>query len=136
VIAESKGHLMISLRSRLAGTVAAAGGLTVAVALLIPGVAAADPTDLMAPLLNSTCSFDQVDRALHAKNPQLAQMLDANPNQKGMLKQQFDKPPAQRRAEVQQYLAQHPEAKNAQNDPRAGAMEQTIQAVADTCHSY
>ena len=127
---------MISLRSRLAGTVAAAGGLTVAAALLIPGVAAADPTDLMAPLLNSTCSFDQVDRALHAKDPQLAQMLDANPDQKAMLKKEFDQPPAQRRAEVQQYLSQHPEAKNAQNDPRAGSMQQTIQSVADACHNY
>ncbi|MBU3061287.1 hemophore-related protein [Nocardia sp. NEAU-G5] len=128
---------MTTLRSRLAGTVAAAGGLAVAAALLFPGVAAADPTDLMAPLLNSTCSFDQVDRALHAKDPQLAQMLDANPSQKAMLKQQFDQPPAQRKAEVQQYLAQHPEAKQqAQNSPQAGSMQQTIQAVADSCHNY
>jgi hemophore-related protein len=127
---------MLSLRSRLAATVASVGGLAAAAALLIPGVAAADPTDLVAPLLNSTCSFDQVDRALHAKDPQLAGMLDANPDQKAQLKQKFDEPIAQRQAEVQQYLAQHPEANQAQNDPRASGLQQTIQSVADSCHNY
>ncbi|WP_216895198.1 hemophore-related protein [Nocardia alni] len=128
---------MISPRSRLAGIALTVGGLTTAAALLTPGIAAADPTDMMAPLLNTTCSFDQVDRALHAKNPQMASILDQNPSMKAQLQQKFNEPPAQRRAEVQQYLAQNPNAaQQAQNDPRAGQLQQTMQAVADSCHNY
>src|SRR5438445_8932065 len=111
---------MISLRPRLAGTVLTVGGLTTAAALLLSGIAGADPTDLMAPLLNTTCSFDQVNRALHDKNPQLASTLDANPGIKAQLQQKFNEPIPQRRAEFQQYLAQNPSAaQQAQNDPRA-----------------
>jgi hemophore-related protein len=128
---------MISLRPRLARTVLTVGGLTTAAALLLPGIAAADPTDLMAPLLNTTCSFDQVNRALHDKNSQLASTLDANPGIKAQLQQKFNEPIPQRRAEFQQYLAQNPgAAQQAENDPRASNIEQTIQSVADSCHNY
>lgn len=120
----------------------AAAGLTVAglaagAALLVPGTASADPTELVAPLLNSTCSFAQVDAALHDKAPQLASILDANPDQKAELQAKFDQPVEQRRAEFQQYLAQHPdEAQRAQQDPRAAGLSRTIQEVADSCHNY
>ncbi|NKY84084.1 hemophore-related protein [Nocardia veterana] len=120
----------------------AAAGLTVAglaagAALLVPGTASADPTELVAPLLNSTCSFAQVDAALHDKAPQLASILDANPDQKAELQAKFDQPVEQRRAEFQQYLAQHPdEAQRAQQDPRAAGLSRTIQEVAGSCHNY
>ncbi|WP_067673333.1 hemophore-related protein [Nocardia miyunensis] len=129
---------MISLRNRRrTGTVLAIGGLATAAALLSPGIAAAAPMDMVGPLLNTTCSFDQVDRALHAKNPQLASILDSNPSQKAQLKAKFDEPVQQRRAEAQQYLAQHPETQQQiQNDPRSSSLQRTIQAVADSCHNY
>ncbi|MBO0854211.1 MAG: hemophore-related protein [Nocardia sp.] len=123
-------------RPRLTAAAVACSGL-VGAALLIPGTATADTTTMVAPLLNSTCSFAQVDAALHAKNPQLASMLDANPNQKAQLKAKFDEPVQQRQAEFRQYLAQHPDqARQAQQDPRAGGVSQTIQQVADSCHNY
>ncbi|RDI43446.1 hemophore-related protein [Nocardia mexicana] len=128
---------MTSLRARLTGAVLTVGGLATGAALLIPGTASADPTQMLAPLLNSDCTFAQVDAALHDKNPQLAQQLDANPQQKAVLQQTFDKPVEQRRAEVQQYMNEHPEAaQQAENDPRAAGASQTIQAVADSCHNY
>ncbi|MBB5913058.1 hemophore-related protein [Nocardia transvalensis] len=128
---------MTSLRTRLTGTVLTVGGIATAAALLVPGTASADPTDMVAPLLNSDCTFTQVDAALHDKNPQLASMLDANPQQKAMLQQKFDQPVEQRRAELQQYAQEHPdEAQRAQNDPRADGLKQTMQEVADSCHSY
>lgn len=112
-------------------------GLAAGAALLVPGTASADPTELVAPLLNSTCSFAQVDAALHDKAPQLASILDANPDQKAELQAKFDQPVEQRRAEFQQYLAQHPdEAQRAQQDPRAAGLSRTIQEVADSCHNY
>ncbi|WP_280335127.1 hemophore-related protein [Nocardia wallacei] len=128
---------MFSLRPRFTGAALTVGGVATAAALLIPGTASADPTELVAPLLDSDCSFAQVDAALHDKNPQLAAMLDANPEQKSMLQQKFDQPVEQRRAELQQYAQQHPDqVQQAENDPRANAVRQTIQAVADSCHNY
>ncbi|PPJ34176.1 hemophore-related protein [Nocardia nova] len=120
-----------------AATTLTAAGLAAGAALLVPATASADPTELVAPLLNSTCSFAQVDAALHDKAPQLASILDNNPDQKAELKAKFDQPVEQRRAEFQQYLAQHPdEAQRAQQDPRAAGLSSTIQEVADSCHNY
>ncbi|OBA67408.1 hypothetical protein A5780_11315 [Nocardia sp. 852002-20019_SCH5090214] len=120
-----------------AATTLTAAGLATGAALLVPATASAGPTELVAPLLNSTCSFAQVDAALHDKAPQLASILDNNPDQKAELKAKFDQPVEQRRAEFQQYLAQHPdEAQRAQQDPRAASLSSTIQEVADSCHNY
>ena len=128
---------MTSMRVRFTGAVLTIGGLATTAALLIPGTASAEPTELIAPLLTSDCTFDQVDAALHDADPAVAGRLDANPGQKQMLQQQFDQPVEQRRAAVQQYMNEHPdEAQAAENDPQAGAARQTIQTVADTCHNY
>ncbi|MBF6334191.1 hemophore-related protein [Nocardia transvalensis] len=122
----------MTLRARFA----AATGAT-ALALLIPGTASADPTEQLAPLLDSTCTFSQVDAALHDQAPQLAAILDANPDEKAQLQQLFDQPVEQRRAQVQQYLQQHPDqVQQAENDPRAAQARQIIRSVADTCHNY
>ncbi|MBF6171626.1 hemophore-related protein [Nocardia blacklockiae] len=128
---------MSSLRLRFTGAALTVGGVATTAALLFPGTASADPTELVAPLLNSDCTFAQVDAALHDKNPQLAAVLDANPEQKAMLQQKFDQPVEQRRAELQQYAQEHPDqAQRAENDPRAESVRATVQAVADSCHSY
>ncbi|AHH15536.1 hypothetical protein NONO_c07280 [Nocardia nova SH22a] len=125
------------LNRRITGTALTVAGLAAGAALLVPGTASADPTGMVAPLLNSSCSFAQVDAALHDQAPQLASILDNNPDQKAELKAKFDQPVEQRRAEFQQYLAQHPEeAQQAQQDPRASGLSQTIQQVADSCHNY
>ncbi|MBF6062187.1 hemophore-related protein [Nocardia terpenica] len=124
-------------RARFAAATLAVGTLTTVAALLIPGTASADPAELAAPLLNSTCTFDQVDAALRDKAPQLASALDADPEQKGKLKQMFDQPVEHRRAQAQAYLSQHPDqARQAENDPRAAGIGQTLRAVADSCHNY
>ncbi|MGV9675049.1 hemophore-related protein [Nocardia sp. NPDC003482] len=123
-------------RTRFALTTLAAGALT-GVAVLLPGAASAAPMDQLAPLLNSTCSFAQVDAALHDQAPQLASALDANPNAKAQLKAAFDQPIDQRRAQAEQYLAEHPDqVQQAQNDPRAAQAQQLIQRLADTCANY
>lgn len=122
---------------RITGATLTVAGLAAGAALLVPATASADPTGLVAPLLNSTCSFAQVDSALHDQAPQLASILDTNPDQKAELKAKFDQPVEQRQAEFQQYLAQHPdEAQQAEQDPRASGLSQTIQQVADSCHTY
>ena len=95
-------RLMPMLEEMLAGA-----GLAAGAALLVPATASADPTGMVGPLLNSSCSFAQVDAALHDQAPQMAAILDANPDQKAELKAKFDQPVEQRQAEFQQYLAQH-----------------------------
>lgn len=124
-------------RSRPAATALAASGLAGVAVLLSPAIAAADPMTLAGPLLNSDCSFAQIDAALHAKAPQLAAMLDSNPTQKAELQRKFDQPVEQRRAELQAMINENPDAaKDAENDPRASGLAETIRTVADSCHSY
>ncbi|AYF73400.1 hemophore-related protein [Nocardia yunnanensis] len=124
-------------RNRRTGVVLGAGAVAAVALALAPATASASPTDLVAPLLNSTCSFAQVDAALHDKAPALAQFLDQNPDTKAELKAKFDQSPAQRQAELDQYLKDNPDAANqAASDPRAGGIAAAIQQVADSCHNY
>ncbi|RJO78814.1 hemophore-related protein [Nocardia panacis] len=115
----------------------ATGGAATVAMLLGPGIAAADATSIVAPLLDSPCSFAQVDKALHAKAPILANMLDNNPAQKAELQAKFDLPPDQRRAALQQAINDNPDAAaQAQNDPRAAAIADQLAQVAAVCQSY
>ncbi|WP_216912154.1 hemophore-related protein [Nocardia noduli] len=128
---------MKRFRSRTTLAALAAGGVASAAVLLSPGIAAAAPNDLVAPLLNSDCTFAQVDAALHVESPQLAALLDANPSQKAELQRSFDQPVEQRRAELQRRIDENPEAaQQAQNDPRAAELAETIATVAAVCHNY
>ncbi|WP_406270006.1 hemophore-related protein [Nocardia sp. NBC_00881] len=122
---------------RPAVTALAAGGFATVALFLSPAIAAADPMELAAPLLDSTCSFAQVDAALHAKAPQLAAMLDANPTQKAELQRKFDQPVEQRRADLRRTIDANPEAaRDAENDPRTAQLRDTFRVVAESCHSY
>lgn len=106
-------------------------------AFIGPAVASAGPLEMAEPLLTSECSFAQVDAALHDQAPELAAMLDNNPDVKAQLQTKFDQPVEQRRAELQQYIDQNPQAaQQAQNDPQAKQLQATLQGVADTCQSY
>ncbi|MEV6774470.1 hemophore-related protein [Nocardia sp. NPDC051030] len=128
---------MSFVRNRRTGAVLGAGAIATLAVALLPGTASAAPSDLVAPLLNSTCTFTQVDAALHAKAPALASLLDQNPAQKAELQAKFDQPLAQRQAEFDAYVRDNPDAANsATSDPRAGGIAASIQAVADSCHDY
>ena len=84
-------------RARLHLGIAAAGAL--AAAVLVPGIASADPADSdSARLVNSTCSFAQIDAAMHDVTPQLAARLDQAPERKAQLADFFSKSPADRQA--------------------------------------
>ncbi|ONM50409.1 hemophore-related protein [Nocardia donostiensis] len=128
---------MTRLRSRTAIATMAVSGLATISAVISPAVASAGPAELVEPLLTSDCSFAQVDAALHDQAPDLAALLDSNPDAKAQLQAKFDQPVEQRRAELQRYLEENPQAaQQAQDDPRAAGMRDTLQRVADTCHNY
>ncbi|MGK8487452.1 hemophore-related protein [Nocardia asiatica] len=115
----------------------AAGGFATVTLVLSPAIANAGPMEYAEPLLTSSCSFAQVDAALHDQAPQLAAMLDANPSQKAELQRRFDQPVEQRRAELQRAIDANPDAaRQAENDPRAAQLRDTIRAVAESCHNY
>ncbi|GCE39603.1 hemophore-related protein [Rhodococcus sp. USK10] len=122
-------------RARLHLGIAAAGAL--AAAALVPGIASADPADTdSARLVNSTCSFAQIDAAMHDVTPRLAARLDQAPERKAQLADFFSKSPADRQA----VLDSHPQLKTRlETVPTEGpAVEWRAKAltIADTCGNY
>ncbi|TSD96639.1 hemophore-related protein [Skermania sp. ID1734] len=132
---------MKTISARLTRTAVGVTGLALAAGLALPGLAAADPaTDQARPLIDSPCSFAQLDSALHAEAPDMAARLDAHPDRKAMLAQFFNLPVNQREAALQKFLADHPDAANqlqqAQNDPRFPGVRDKLLEVANTCQNY
>ncbi len=58
------------------------------------GVASAAPD--YGPMINTTCSYDQAMRAVHAENPMAAQYLDQSPPNQQFLQQYLASSPDQR----------------------------------------
>lgn len=118
----------------------ALSGITVAGTILGAGAATADPLD--SPLMNSTCTFAQIDRALHAEHPDIAAKLDAHPDRKAMLQRMYDQPIEQRKAQAQQWMNQNPDKVQkrrqwAQSHPNEVAQHRAVEAeLANTCHNY
>ncbi|WP_067819738.1 hemophore-related protein [Nocardia inohanensis] len=125
------------VRNRRMAAMAGAGALATVALALAPATASASPADMVAPLLNTTCTWSQVDAALHAKAPALASILDQNPDTKAELKAKFEQSPEARQAELDAYLAANPDAASqAANNPNASGITAAIQQVADSCHNY
>ena len=77
------------------------GGLALSLTAGV-GVASAGPD--IGPLINTTCNYSQVVAALHAKAPDLANALSADPQAQAGLRQFLAMSPDQRR----QYVKQQP----------------------------
>ncbi|MFF0818579.1 hemophore-related protein [Rhodococcus sp. NPDC003318] len=114
-------------------------GLAAASTLLGPAVAAGSPVSSL-PLLQSTCSFTQIDAALHATAPGLGSLLDSYPQVERQLTVLFDQPADRRQREVDLYLAANPQlattADQLLTGPRAEMIHGTLAVVAATCHNY
>ncbi|MCX5045668.1 hemophore-related protein [Aldersonia sp. NBC_00410] len=122
-------------RSRLMRSGLIAGAVVATGAFLSSGTATAGPLDN--PLLDSTCSFGQVDAAAHVASPRLAAQLDMYPRAKADLQRVYDRAPADRAAEAQRYLDNNPGlAAEITNDQRYTEFEQISQQIADTCHNF
>ncbi|CAJ1496321.1 hemophore-related protein [[Mycobacterium] kokjensenii] len=101
----------------------AAGSVAVAISAG-SGFASAAPD--LGPIINTTCTYSQVTRALNAENPAAAAEFDANPNAQGMLQMFLSAPPAKR-----QQLAGMVQAM-----PEAQQYVGTITQVAGSCNNY
>ena len=88
------------------------------------GVASATPD--IGPMVNTTCTYDQAMRAVHAENPMAAQYLDQSPPN-----QQF----------LQQFMASSPDQrvnllKAIQNNPGADQAFPIFRQMMISCKNY
>ncbi|WP_054811181.1 hemophore-related protein [Nocardia arizonensis] len=130
---------MAHTRSGILRAAVALGGVAAAAALLAPGTATAQP-GAAGRLIETTCTFAQVDAALHAVAPDYAAKLDAHPDRKAKLQEFLSLPVDQRRARIQQRLDEHPGARERiqqrADTPEGKAVREKLGIVADTCHNY
>ncbi|GAB2515073.1 hypothetical protein GCM10027167_17030 [Nocardia heshunensis] len=107
--------------------------------LLIPGLASAQPAN-GSGLVNTTCTYAQVDAAIHAQAPDAAAKLDADSAKQARLQELLSLPVDQRKAKVQEFINAHPDARDkmqqAQNSPEFQQKKAAMQAVVDSCHNY
>lgn len=113
-----------------------------AIALSVGGTAAAPASAQpdLSPLINTTCSYQQVVSALTVQAPQLADELSQYPPAQAKLKRFLASPVTTREQMVQQALTAHPQWQDT-IDEKAGTPEgqqaqSVLLAVADTCGSY
>jgi hemophore-related protein len=111
-----------------------------ATATISGSVAGADPVD--GPLINSTCSYEQIDRALRVERPDVAAKIDSDPMRKAGMQLFFSRPVPERRALVQQYLNANPGGMTRLQEWEDQHPQQVRQGraladkVAATCHNY
>ncbi len=85
------------------------GGLAVSALSLSAGVASAQQD--LSPIVNTTCSYDQVVAALNDQEPALADQLETQPSSQAILRSFLASPPAQRQTTATQ-LASYPGAQS------------------------
>jgi hemophore-related protein len=109
---------------RLSLTKLAAGFGGIAIALSAgAGVASADPMDAV---INTTCTYDQVIRALNATDPANGAKLTSNQMASDILRSFLDAGPEERRAQAAQL----------QNYPAAAKYVSLVQRAAGICNNY
>ncbi|MEU2039750.1 hemophore-related protein [Nocardia niwae] len=124
--------------TRIVRAALALGGLLAAGALLVPATASAQPRP--GGLLETTCSFAQIDAAVHAQFPEFAARLDAHPDRKAKLQDFLDLPVEQRKQRAEEFADKHPEVERRfeerRDSPRAQEHRDKLRVIADTCHNY
>lgn len=111
-------------RTKMAVTIA---GLAAAAPLALgvsAGTAAAQPD--YGPIVNTTCTYDQVIRALNDQRPDLAGQFAGQPAGQAALRNFLASPPAQRQATVTML----------QGNPTARAYFGPIMQIAGSCNQY
>ncbi|MFI5780283.1 hypothetical protein [Nocardia sp. NPDC051570] len=130
---------MISLRARFTRTAVTLGGLA-ATTLLVAGTAHADMLESIDPLLNTNCSFEQVQNTMRAEYAPLADQLDADQQQGGTkwnnMRDILSVAPDQRQAKVNERRAEV-EQNVPQTDPQVvAAAKEIFQTIADHCSTH
>ena len=98
------------------------------------GVANAAPD--LSPLVNTTCSYDQVVAALNAESPEYASQLNGNPFVQSIMKQFLASSADGRQQMLQEGMAAKPNWQAKLNSPKGQQQQALVLQVARTCNSY
>lgn len=117
---------------------ALAAPLAAAAVVLVPMTAAtAEPAG---PLIETTCSYEQLDAALRVEAPQVADRLAQNPTAQQRVRDFLALPVDQRRDRVQNVLARNPDWQQKIDEKRGTPEGQqkidTMNRIATTCPGY
>ncbi len=107
-------------RTRLAVVI---GGIALSVPMSV-GIASAQPD--LGPVVNTTCTYDQVWAAMNAEQPDLAARFNAQPMALGMLRIFLNSGPAERQNTVNQIAA----------DPSVQSYLGATTQLAGSCKNY
>lgn len=112
-------------------------GLAGGVSLMTAGAASAQPAG---PLIETTCSYTQIEAALHVEAPEAYGRLAEHPDAQARVQDLLGLPTDQRRQRVQSFLDRNPDVaatiQQKRNTPEGQDKLQMMQRVADTCHHY
>lgn len=112
-------------------------GCLCAVGLVTAGAASAQPAG---PLIETTCSYAQIDAALQAEAPEAAARLAKNSDAQAKIQALLALPIDQRRQRVQAFLDRNPDVASTieqkRNTPEGQEKLLKMQRIADTCHDY
>jgi hemophore-related protein len=112
--------------------------LVIAVAVLVPvTIAQAEPAG---PLVETTCSYEQLDAAARVEMPQLAAKLEQNPNAQRRIRDFLGLSVDQRKQRIREVLDRNPDWRQTidekRNTPEGQDKVAKLNRVADTCHGY
>ncbi|MBF6328698.1 hemophore-related protein [Nocardia transvalensis] len=128
---------MRMLNARYGIATLAIGGFAAGTALFGSGSAtAAGLIEDSSPLLTSTCSFAQVDAAMHDVAPDAAAKFDAAPMQKAMLQVMLTQPVDLRQKVMQQLSSQQIVGNMLDIGEYKPDLGPTLRRVAEVCHKY
>jgi hemophore-related protein len=106
--------------------------------LALAPAAAALPLD--GPLIETSCSYPQIEAALRAEAPQAADRLAGNPQAQNRIQELLALPVDQRRQRIQGFLDRNPDVARMAEERRASPQGQERLArmarVAETCANY
>lgn len=126
------------IRTPRAAALLAVGGALLAAAVIPAGVASALPGD--GPLINTTCSYEQLYAAIRVEAPQAAARLDGKPQARAKLQELVSLPVEQRKQRLSQFLAENPGVQQKiderWNTPEGQQKVQKMARVAETCSGY
>ncbi|QIS16975.1 hemophore-related protein [Nocardia terpenica] len=130
---------MINGRHALAAL--ALGGFAAGSTLLGSGIATADAIDDIVPLMTTTCTFEQIDKALHVVDPAVAQRLEQNPANKAVLQFMINEPAQIRQTAGEQIINGRMRMKSMTGvAPELGGfkseMGPALGKVTAVCHKY
>jgi hemophore-related protein len=117
------------------GAMAICGGMT---AVSLSATASALPLD--GPLIQTTCSYEQLAAALQVQAPQASSRLAEHPDAQAKLRSLIALPVDQRKERVNGFLDRNPDVRakieEKRNTPEGQQKVATLARIADTCHDY